>query len=77
MERLVWWMNRPGGRMARMGAGAAIVVAGVVAGGATGVIVAVIGLVPLAAGAGARCLLAPAFGFPMRGDGRPDKAADR
>ncbi len=66
MSHVVSWMNSPIGRSARMLAGAALIVGGVIAGGAAGVILAVVGLVPLIAGATGRCLLAPAFHLPMQ-----------
>jgi hypothetical protein len=55
------------GRWARIIAGIALIVGGLAAGSTAGFIIAVIGLVPLGAGAFDLCLLAPLFGEPMRG----------
>ncbi len=71
MERLVWWMNRPVGRTARVLVGAALLAAGLLVGGPWGWLVALIGLVPLGAGASARCLLGPLFGSAMRVSAQP------
>jgi hypothetical protein len=56
------------GRLLRIVAGIILIVAGLVwVHGAGGWIVAVIGLVPLAAGAFDRCVFAPLFGLPFVG----------
>lgn len=65
--RAVRFMSTTLGRGARIIAGAAMVIGGLVAGGAAGWVVAVVGLVPLAAGLADVCLLAPLFHAPLRG----------
>jgi hypothetical protein len=49
-------------------AGASLVLGGLSAGSAKGKLVAVVGLVPLLAGALDVCLLGPLFGLPLRGE---------
>jgi hypothetical protein len=62
------FMSSSAGRAARIGAGVALIVIGLaVVGGAGGVIIAIIGLVPLAAGVFNFCLLGPLFGVGLRG----------
>jgi hypothetical protein len=65
--RIVRLMNSPGGRLARALAGVALIVAGGIAGGAGGLVLALAGLVPLAAGAFGVCLAAPLLRAPARG----------
>jgi hypothetical protein len=61
-------MNSPGGRLARILAGLAFIVIGLaVIGGTGGLILAVVGLVPLGAGLGDVCLFGPLFGTDLRG----------
>jgi len=56
------------GRLVRAVAGLILIVVGIWAiGGVVGWIVAVIGLVPLAAGLFDRCVFAPLFGLPFSG----------
>jgi hypothetical protein len=59
-------MNSPGGRAARMLAGFALIAAGWLIGRPGGVAVALVGLVPLAAGPAGACLAAPLLGAPLR-----------
>ncbi len=63
----VAFMGRTAGRVARAGAGVVLIVAGVLTGGVGGWILALVGLVPLAAAASNVCLLAPLFHAPLRG----------
>ncbi|MEU4711048.1 DUF2892 domain-containing protein [Nocardia salmonicida] len=59
------------GRLARIAAGIAVIVVGLaVVGGTAGIIVAVIGLVPIAAGVFNFCLLGPVFGVDLHGQPR-------
>ncbi len=61
-------MSGTAGRLARVVAGVVLVLAGLIwIGGVVGVIVAIIGLVPILAGAANVCLLAPLFGGPFHG----------
>jgi hypothetical protein len=64
--KIVRVMNSRGGRLARGLAGVALIVAGAVTGGTGGLVLAVIGLVPLAAGATGTCLAAPLLRAPAR-----------
>lgn len=61
--RIVQLMNSPAGRTGRTVAGLLLIAAGIAAGG---LVLAVIGLVPLAAGAFGRCLAAPLLRAPVR-----------
>ncbi len=61
------FMASPTGRLARIVAGVVLIVLGFMVGGAVGWILAIIGLVPIAAGAGNVCLLAPILGAPFKG----------
>ncbi|HLY83052.1 MAG TPA: YgaP-like transmembrane domain [Acidimicrobiales bacterium] len=61
------FMNTTTGRGARIAAGMVMVIGGLVAGGATGWAVAIVGLVPLVAGLLHVCLVAPLFPTAFRG----------
>jgi hypothetical protein len=64
----VTFMRSSAGRGARIVAGIAIIVVGLaVVKGTAGVVIAVIGLVPLAAGVFNFCLFAPLFGMDLMG----------
>lgn len=68
MNPFVKFMASPAGRLLRIVAGIALIAWGWFGlGGTTGIIVAVIGLVPLAAGLFDFCLAAPLFGAPLSG----------
>ena len=68
MNPFVKFMASPAGRITRIVAGIALVALGMlVMHGAGGIIVAVIGLVPLVAGLFDFCVFAPLFGAPMSG----------
>jgi hypothetical protein len=61
-------MASPAGRIVRIVAGVALVAWGIWGlGGTTGIIVAVIGAVPLLAGLFDFCVFAPLFGAPFKG----------
>jgi hypothetical protein len=63
------FMRSPAGRFARIAAGIAIVLIGLLAiGGTGGIIVAIVGLVPIAAGAGNFCLAGPLVGTDLQGN---------
>lgn len=62
----VKFMSSKAGRIARIVAGVALVVIGIMIGGA-GWVLAIVGLVPLAAGALDICLFAPLFKQPLKG----------
>lgn len=68
MNPFVKFMASPAGRMTRIIAGLILVALGLwVINGTGGIIVAVIGLVPLAAGVFDFCVFAPLFGAPLSG----------
>jgi len=63
------FMNGTAGRALRIIAGLALIIIGpAVVGGTGGVIVAVIGLVPIGAGVGKVCLLGPVLGTDLHGN---------
>lgn len=59
------------GRALRVVAGLALIVIGLAIGGAGGVILAIVGLVPLAAGAFNVCFIAPLLKVPFSGKAVP------
>jgi hypothetical protein len=68
MNPFVKFMASPAGRIVRIVAGIALVAWGVLGiQGVGGIIVAVVGLVPLAAGLFDFCVFAPLFGAPLSG----------
>lgn len=68
MNPFVTFMASSAGRLLRIVAGAALVLWGLMGlGGTTGIIVAIVGLLPLVAGLFDFCVFAPLFGSPMSG----------
>jgi hypothetical protein len=68
MNPFIAFMASPTGRIVRILAGLALILLGwLVLGGTAGIIVAVIGAVPLLAGLFDFCVFAPLFGQPLRG----------
>lgn len=68
MNPIVSFLASPAGRITRIVAGIVLIVWGLMGlTGATGIIVAVIGAVPLAAGVFDFCVFAPLFGAPLSG----------
>ena len=68
MNPFVKFMASTAGRLTRIVAGIALVLWGLFGlGGATGIVVLVIGLIPLLAGLFDFCVFAPLFGAPMSG----------
>ena len=68
MNPFVTFMSSTAGRVARAVAGLALIGWGLAGlGGTTGIIVAVVGAVPLLAGAVDVCLFAPLFSCPLSG----------
>lgn len=62
------FMVSPAGRLLRIVVGIVLIVVGLLGiGGTGGIVVAIIGLVPLAAGVFDFCLAGPLFGSPLRG----------
>jgi hypothetical protein len=64
--KIVRMMNSTAGRSARVLAGVGLIAAGAAVGGGTGLVLALVGLVPLAAGAIGACLAAPLLHAPLR-----------
>jgi hypothetical protein len=64
--RVVKLMNGTAGRSGRVLAGLALIIAGITIGGTGGLLLAVAGAVPLAAGAAGVCLAAPLLHAPLR-----------
>lgn len=64
--RVVKLMNGTAGRSGRVLAGLALIISGVTIGGTGGLVLAVIGVVPLAAGVAGVCLAAPLLHTPLR-----------
>lgn len=68
MNPFVKFMSSTFGRTVRVVAGIALVLWGLMGlGGTTGILVAVVGLIPLLAGLFDVCLFAPLFGAPLGG----------
>lgn len=63
---LVGIMNSAAGRAGRVVAGLALIGVGAVIGGTGGLVLALVGLVPLAAGVAGICLVAPLLGAGLR-----------
>jgi len=68
MNPFVTFMSSTTGRIVRIVAGAALIAWGLLGlGGTAGIVVAVVGAVPLLAGLFDFCVFAPLFGAPMSG----------
>ena len=68
MNPVISFLASSSGRIVRIVAGLALILWGIMGlGGVTGVIVAVIGAAPLAAGVFDFCIFAPLFGAPFSG----------
>ena len=68
MNPFISFMASTAGRIVRIVAGIALIAWGLVGlGGATGIVVAVIGALPLLAGLFDFCVFAPLFGAPLSG----------
>ena len=68
MNPFVTFMSSTAGRIVRVVAGAALIAWGLLGlGGTAGIVVAVVGAVPLLAGLFDFCVFAPLFGAPMSG----------
>lgn len=68
MNAVFQFLASPAGRVIRAVAGLVLIVVGIVlVKGAGGWILAIVGLVPLAAGLFDRCVFAPLFGLPFVG----------
>ncbi len=72
MSSFVTFMQSTTGRILRIVVGIALIALGLLAvQGVWGIALAVVGLVPLIAGLGGVCLVAPLFGFTLKGQHRP------
>jgi uncharacterized membrane protein HdeD (DUF308 family) len=68
MNPFVKFLVMPPGRIVRVVAGLTLIAVGLlVLGGATGIVVAVVGAVPLLAGVFDLCVFAPLFGYSISG----------
>jgi hypothetical protein len=67
MNPFVKFMASPAGRITRVVAGIVLVALGIFMHNIGGIIVAIVGLVPLVAGLFDFCVFAPLFGAPMSG----------
>jgi hypothetical protein len=77
-DRFAAWMATPAGRGVRVVAGVALIVIGLgVVHGIGGVILALVGVVPILVGSLNRCLLAPILRTPFRGDDAQRRLAAR
>lgn len=65
-------MAGPAGRIARIVIGAALVIVGVLTGGPVGIIIALVGLVPVGLGMSNRCIISKAIGAPWKGQDAAD-----
>lgn len=68
------WMSRPFGRGLRIVAGIALIGVGLYVPGLWGVVIAVVGLVPLLAGILNVCVIAPFLGVPFNARQLPVRA---
>ncbi len=72
MSSFVTFMQSTTGRILRIVVGIALIALGLlVIQGIWGIVLAVIGLVPLIAGLAGVCLVAPLFGFTLKGQHKP------
>lgn len=68
MNPLIAFLVSPAGRLTRVVAGLALIGAGLLwVGGTGGIVLAVVGLVPLLAGTFDFCVFAPLFGYSLSG----------
>ena len=65
--RFTRFMAHPTGRLLRIVAGGALIAGGFALGGTGGIVLAIVGLVPLAAGMFNFCVIAPLLGTPFKG----------
>ena len=68
------WMSRPLGRGLRIGIGLVLMGVGLYVGGAWGVVIGVVGAVPLLAGIVNVCAIAPFLGVPFNARRLPARA---
>jgi hypothetical protein len=72
MNAFVTFMQSTAGRILRIVVGLVMIALGLLlVQGIWGIVLAVIGLVPLIAGIGGVCLVAPLFGFTLKGQHKP------
>ncbi|ORW11415.1 YgaP family membrane protein [Mycobacterium kyorinense] len=74
--RFARFMRGTAGRLLRIGAAVALILVGLLfVGGTAGIVMAVVGVVPLAAGTFNVCLFGALLGVGLRGDGAKARAA--
>lgn len=76
-EKIAAWMATPFGRGARVLLGAILIGAGARIEGTVGIALALVGLVPIAAGVLDVCLVAPVLGAPFMGANAREKVCRR
>jgi hypothetical protein len=64
--RFLRFMSTRPGRVIRVGMGVAIIAAGVLAGGGLGLVLMLVGLLPIVTGAAGVCPISPLVGEPFR-----------
>lgn len=67
MDRVIVFLQSGAGRILRIILGIALIIAGFLVQGASGLIIGLIGAVPLIAGIAGVCLFAPLFGYTLHG----------
>lgn len=70
--RTAAFLAGPIGRWGRIALGAVLVTVGVLTGGPVGVVIALVGLVPVGLGMSNRCLISRAIGAPWKGEDAVD-----
>ncbi|MGZ3582855.1 MAG: YgaP family membrane protein [Ktedonobacterales bacterium] len=70
MDSVITFMQSTTGRITRIILGIALIVVGFIVQGAAGLIIGLIGVVPLIAGMAGICLFAPLFGYTLHGHRR-------
>jgi hypothetical protein len=66
-QPFVKFMTSPAGRLTRIVAGVVLIAIGYLVGSLAGIVLALVGLVPLLAGIFDVCVFAPLFGYPFSG----------
>lgn len=61
------WMAKPAGRILRIVAGLVLIGVGLYVQGVLGILIAIVGVVPVLAGVFNFCVIAPFLGVPFRG----------
>ena len=62
------WLAGPAGRIGRIVVGALLILVGLVTGGVGGIIIGLVGLLPIGLGVTNRCLISRVIGAPWKGE---------